>query len=292
MIPSANANESYYSQLERYQFNSVALIYKLKNKQNTYKTKCSGVIFDATTILTASHCVQLCDWEECDVMSEKDLKILRGKGVSSGIITADNYNQTNIHTVKRILANPYHVSINRHQWSSDIAIIKLNSPLAQNSFVPINIFPARELSLEYEHTHLKLSPLHTVVAGFGSQEDQDFKRIKYGELNIRATFGPIDPKSPMDFYLNSSSWQLHSKGSRNSFSICKGDSGGPIFMQFEGNDLYEKGWYLMGVLSTADFFSRKNENGTIIKSRCGLSEHTIIDYHMKWINWTLDLLAH
>lgn len=283
----AQGETSYLLELESNNYNAVSLLERVDQKEVLYKTFCSGVIYDATTVLTASHCIQKCDWEECNVAHDaQDIKIMTGKGVEGGVVTAKNLSSLNILSVKRILANPYFESVGRYEWSSDIAILKLQNPLREGSFSHLRVFPAREISMENDLQEVKLEPLLSIIAGFGKRENENYKVVGSGQQQVRKTKGSNGREAPVEFYLNGRDWQLYARGPRSLFSVCKGDSGGPIFMKFEKTEILDAGWYLMGVLSTADFFRVKTDRGIIV-SRCGLSEHTVIDYHMKWIDWVL-----
>lgn len=191
---------------------SQVAIYTLENGDFTFI--CGGSVLNSTFVLTAAHCC----FEEGGTHGSL-MYILAGV---HDLTMPDHYWQER--TVIRAITHPDFDRMSKY-WSSDIAILELESPLEFSERVKPALLPQRG-------QELTLASWATVI-GWGRGEP-GVKTKALREAQIQISIPELCPTE-----------QNHHKlicaGGLNA-GTCRGDSGGPLMVKED-----DEQWYLFGI---------------------------------------------
>jgi secreted trypsin-like serine protease len=218
---------------------------------NKSGTFCTGFLIKENVIMTAAHCIP---------QNLTDLVIAFGTKPRTG-----NY------TLRRAQSTFTHPEYQYDQKAqNDLALVRLSQNAPQGS---------RLLSIPGDDFPLKKDLAFTAL-GYGQTVGSD-PQSATGELH-RAELKILDfGRDQSVFIVN----QKEGKG------ICKGDSGGPAIMRFQGLD------YAVGVASAISWRSAKNEIGTesiptVDANLCAdRSIYMNVSKFKSWIDETLKQIA-
>lgn len=182
----------------------------LRTQQGSFIFSCGGSILNATTILTAAHCVN-------GVVAGQPYTS-GGMQVRAGIADL-NVGGGQESTVAQIRVNPrYDFDPNRVATTGDLAVLTLQTPLTLDGVT------ARAIPLPTPWVPTSTpSPVPTDlrVTGFGLNADQGSSD---GKLRAVGTTSVADPDRCSSSYENAIAICARSAGG----SSCQGDSGGPL----------------------------------------------------------------
>jgi hypothetical protein len=234
----------------------------------TSKSYCTGTFIGRNTILSAAHCFDLIALNSHALNLDKILIISMNEHHKIQFSSIPEKYKTKIN---KLVIHPYflkHCTNNNNHSTSfnycnfgDLAILKTEKTVARNldslnDYFEINARQAKVLT-SFKNDNEKL-----IFVGYGKSFDGEnsiFRKKRWGvsylkqvnKKNFNATIvlSPTgDFMSLLEFYHNyirfyvtpayaqePSSSLLFAKGSENESGVCKGDSGGPLFMQKKGN---------------------------------------------------------
>lgn len=182
----------------------VGLLYS-DESDNFFAQFCGGTIRDATTIITAAHCVDGATPSEIDVLVGTDA--LDGSGTRIGaaaIVVNQNFNSTTL--------------------SNDAALITLASPISpfpSSTAQPLSLVSGPEMTSLVQGSPLTVSGWGALQSGGSFPEDLQSVEVPFlSDANCRAAYGQDADTSSM-----------FCAGVTGKDS-CQGDSGGPIMGEF------------------------------------------------------------
>ncbi|KAG9349643.1 hypothetical protein JZ751_028091 [Albula glossodonta] len=208
------------------------------------KGLCGGVIYTATWILTATHCL-----EDIDV---KYLKVVAGEHN----IDVDEGTEQVIQVAEMVLHKDYVVKT----ADNDIALLRLEDPIQFSPYAVPVCLPQRELA-EWE---LWAVSLHT-VSGWGRRSEGGPTSRILRKLDVpRIRTQDCIENSGVSVTLNMFC-AGYIEGKQDS---CKGDSGGPLVTK------YKNTWFLLGIVSWGKGCARPGNYGI----------YTRVSNYLDWIH--------
>ena len=230
-------------------------------KENTYSSFCSGVLIEKDAVLTAAHCVL--DSDDLPVS-----ELLTQNKVF--IVIAPNAETPALDRVFEIETTSPHSLYDEKEYTHDLAIIKLKTPVPDTLATPIEY-----LKDKYELRKMVRNTSQVEFVGFGLDEQNNYsQRLTVdGKLSHSCTMlNNTDSDGCLITVMNGLSFMLPAGAMY--FYIekggpCFGDSGGPVLVDNDGQKL------LIGITSYGD------ENCNIYNVSSAVPDHE------KWIDDTL-----
>ncbi|KAG5677872.1 hypothetical protein PVAND_007589 [Polypedilum vanderplanki] len=240
------------SQSKRGAWPWLVVIFNIK----TNRLMCGGSLVSTDTVITAAHCLQ-------------DKRQVHPKLPTDIVLKLGRYDLRKTYERNGIDAFAYEIFIHP-QWKfytpdfdSDIAIIKLTSPIIYNDLIfPICLW-------QYEH-----KPIETngIIVGYGKSENAKHRPHEFLPRELEVTMQTNENcflRNPR--FAEISSINTFCAGKRGGSGACSGDSGSGLYIK-NGDR-----WYLRGIVS-ASF---------IVDNHCDVENdaiYTDVTCHLNWIN--------
>lgn len=173
---------------------------------------CSGTLISPDTVLTAAHCVTGDDALDIQKLMDEDrVRIVVGARIGDKTSTS--------HAIADVRVHPDYVVNGRHD---DLAMIRLFEPIDVVPWIPSQVTITQDLTVK--------------MAGFGADENgvSGVRRVVEGKVDAvcERAYGQCEAhiEDQRLFVPNHASLHLYRDG-----GSCYGDSGGPVFVEVNGD---------------------------------------------------------
>lgn len=194
---------------------------------------CGGTILTSQFIITAAHCVRRDIYVRA---GEYDLSVKEGTEQEI--------------KVEKVFINP---GYDKDTVDSDVAILKLKTPLILSKYVSNVCLPTKKTS----KSMLRVNKMGTII-GWGKRKSSANRgtKILY-QANVPIVNTTVCRNVYEEYYISNN---MICAGYRNGkIDSCAGDSGGPLLFQ------RHKRWYIQGITSFGEGCGRRGKYGIYAK---------------------------
>ena len=257
---------------------------KSKKVPNRYSLFCSGVLLSSQYIATASHCLQQCGKLDRSVdrctkrRRPNQVLVLFGEGIQGGKITKSpkEMKELGFLPIESFTAHGEFKWHEEYYFKYDIGLIKLKIPLSHLDDKTIPVIDDKQLQ---ELNPSSIAGFYTL--GYGVEENLSTGK-KLGRGILHSQYFNIQKSSERFSYeVIEQNHELVLTDYLQKKVVCKGDSGGPVFLKLKNNK-----YFLMGVNTDSDslFYPGKTPDYTF-KGKCGNPAKSIVlPFVQEWIN--------
>ncbi|EDS33995.1 plasminogen [Culex quinquefasciatus] len=204
------------------------LVYKDRNGKEDYK--CGATLINSRYVVTAAHCITMLSggWTLNGVR-------LGEHNVTNKDQDCDEYSCADAPVEVGVEKVILHEGYNQHKRNNDIALIRLDRDVGFSTYINPICLPLEDSVRQMDHTGVKAT-----AAGWGITESD-----RASEVKLKVTLDVVDLQTCRKTnikYNKLDSTQLCAGGQEGE-DTCRGDSGGPLMRQIQGN------YHLIGVVS-------------------------------------------